>query len=59
MHALWGFPLDLRGVTADQAAGLEHNLQATSYLPVASLGQLGPGERSDRAARSWSASATG
>ncbi len=35
LHALWGFPLDLRGVTADQAAGLEHDLQATSYLPVA------------------------
>jgi putative ABC transport system permease protein len=36
LHALWGFPLDLGGVTADQAASLENKLQATSYLPVAS-----------------------
>jgi putative ABC transport system permease protein len=34
-HALWGFPLALGGVTADQAAGLEQQLQAASYLPVA------------------------
>ena len=36
LHALWSFPLDLGGVTADQAASLESKLQATSYLPVAS-----------------------
>ena len=36
LHALWSFPLDLSGVTADQAASLESKLQATSYLPVAS-----------------------
>jgi putative ABC transport system permease protein len=35
LHALWSFPLDLRSVTADQAAGLQRKLQATSYLPVA------------------------
>src|SRR5215469_12736731 len=36
LHALWSFPLDLRSVTADQAAGLQQELQAVSYLPVAS-----------------------
>jgi putative ABC transport system permease protein len=36
LHALWSFPLDLRSVTADQAAGLQRELQATGYLPVAS-----------------------
>ena len=36
LHALWGFPLDLSGVTADQAAGLEQKLQALSFLPAAS-----------------------
>jgi putative ABC transport system permease protein len=35
LHVLWSFPLDLRSVTADQAAGLQRELQATSYLPVA------------------------
>jgi putative ABC transport system permease protein len=35
MHALWSFPLSLGSVTADQAAGLLHNLQAVSYLPAA------------------------
>ncbi len=35
LHALWSFPLALGSVTADQAAGLERQLQATSYLPVA------------------------
>jgi putative ABC transport system permease protein len=36
LHALWGFPLDLSGVTADQAAGLEQKLQGLSFLPAAS-----------------------
>jgi putative ABC transport system permease protein len=36
LHALWSFPLDLRSVTADQAAGLQRELQASSYLPVIS-----------------------
>src|SRR5215831_19658320 len=35
LHAAWSFPLELRSVTADQAAGLQRDLQATSYLPVA------------------------
>jgi putative ABC transport system permease protein len=35
LRALWSFPLDLQSVTADQAAGLQRDLQATSYLPVA------------------------
>jgi putative ABC transport system permease protein len=36
LHALWSFPLDLGGVDADQAAGLQHALEALSYLPAAS-----------------------
>jgi putative ABC transport system permease protein len=36
VSALWSYPLDLGGVDADQAAGLEHDLQALSYLPAAS-----------------------
>ena len=36
LHALWSFPLALGGVNADQAAGLQHALQALSYLPAAS-----------------------
>src|SRR5262249_59834363 len=35
LRALWSFPLDLRSVTADQAAGLQRELQALSFLPVA------------------------
>jgi len=35
MHALWSFPLSLGTVTADQAAGLLHDLQAVAYLPAA------------------------
>ncbi len=35
LRALWSFPLDLRGVTADQAAGLLRVLQHLSYLPAA------------------------
>ena len=35
MHALWSFPLSLGSVTADQAAGLLHDLQAVAYLPAA------------------------
>ena len=37
LHSVWSFPLDLSAVTADQAASLQRKLQATSYLPVASL----------------------
>jgi len=36
LHLLWGFPLDLRSVTADQAAGLQRALQALSFLPALS-----------------------
>jgi len=36
LHALWSFPLALGGVDADQAAGLQHALQALSYLPATS-----------------------
>lgn len=36
LHALWSFPLALGGVNADQAAGLQHDLQALSYLPATS-----------------------
>ena len=35
VRALWSFPLDLRHVTADQAAGLLVAVQALSYLPAA------------------------
>jgi hypothetical protein len=35
VRALWSFPLDLRDVTADQAAGLLAAVQALSYLPAA------------------------
>ncbi len=35
LHALWSFPLDLAGVTADQAAGLARTLAAVGYLPAA------------------------
>jgi len=35
VRALWSFPLDLRQVTADQAAGLLAAVQALSYLPAA------------------------
>jgi putative ABC transport system permease protein len=35
LRALWSFPLDLRGVPADQAAGLLRVLQRLSYLPAA------------------------
>ena len=35
LRALWSFPLDPRGVTADQAAGLLQVLQRLSYLPAA------------------------
>jgi len=34
LHALWTFPLSLGSVTADQAAGLLHDLQAVAYLPA-------------------------
>jgi putative ABC transport system permease protein len=34
--ALWSYPLALGGLDADQAAGLQHDLQALSYLPAAS-----------------------
>ncbi len=34
LRALWGFPLDLSRVTADQAAGLARALQAIGYLPA-------------------------
>jgi putative ABC transport system permease protein len=37
LRALWSFPLDLRGVTADQAAGLLRVLQRLSYLPAAAV----------------------
>jgi putative ABC transport system permease protein len=36
LHAQWSFPLDLRSVTADQAAGLQRSLQALSFLPALS-----------------------
>jgi putative ABC transport system permease protein len=36
VHALWSYPLHLGGLDADQAAGLQHGLQAVSYLPAAS-----------------------
>jgi putative ABC transport system permease protein len=36
LHALWSFPLDVGGINADEAAGLQHELQALSYLPVTS-----------------------
>ena len=36
LHLLWSFPLDLRSVTADQAAGLQRQLQALSFLPALS-----------------------
>jgi putative ABC transport system permease protein len=36
LHALWSFPLDLGGINADQAAGLQHALEALSYLPATS-----------------------
>jgi putative ABC transport system permease protein len=36
LHALWSFPLDLGGINADEAAGLQHELQALSFLPVTS-----------------------
>jgi putative ABC transport system permease protein len=35
IHAVWSFPLSLGSVTADQAAGLLHDLQAVAYLPAA------------------------
>ena len=35
LRALWSFPLDLTGVTADQAAGLARALAAVGYLPAA------------------------
>jgi putative ABC transport system permease protein len=35
LRALWSFPLDLAGVTADQAAGLARRLAAVSYLSAA------------------------
>jgi putative ABC transport system permease protein len=39
LRALWSFPLDLGGVTADQAAGLLQVLQRLAYLPaVAAVG---------------------
>jgi putative ABC transport system permease protein len=34
VHALWGIPLDLRSVSADQAPGLARALGRISYLPV-------------------------
>ena len=50
LHALWGFPLDLRSVTADAAAGLQRELQAVSYLPVASSVASSLGISTDRLA---------
>ena len=39
LRALWSLPLDLAGVTADQAAGLARALAAVGYLPaVTSVG---------------------
>ena len=47
LHALWGFPLSLGSVNADQAADLQRTLQALSFLPASSsvsanLGAGGP-----------------